>query len=96
MLRRRKTDQTTQVQQSTCEITFENNLLKVFKPGEWMLGNVCLKIHEERKVRGVYVRIWGRAYAKDDKGLISFCGREDFIDKKLYLVGGEDRMYSDN
>lgn len=94
MLRRRKNDQTTQIQ-SSCEITFENNLLKVFKPGEWMRGNVCLKLHEERKVRGVYVRIWGRAYARD-KGLISFHGQEDFIDKKIYLVGGEDRMYSNN
>lgn len=78
---------------TTCEMTFEKNALKVFTPGQWMLGNVRLIVEEEWKMHGVYVQIWGRAYAKKKKANFLFNACEDYINKKVYLVGGEGRTY---
>lgn len=47
---------------TTCEIDFENPE-KVFYAGQLLRGTVRLTLTKEKKVRGVYVKIFGRAYA---------------------------------
>lgn len=74
----------------TCHISFENNPLKVCSPDQWILGNVRLTLQEEKKVRGVYVRILGRAYAKKKIATIEFEGEERLLSKQTYLIGSEN------
>lgn len=47
---------------TTCDIIFENPE-RVFYAGQLLRGNVRLKLTKEHKVRGVYIQIFGRAYA---------------------------------
>ena len=47
---------------TTCEIIFENSQ-QVFYAGQLLRGTVNLTLTKEKKVRGVYVQIFGRAYA---------------------------------
>lgn len=47
---------------TTCEIAFENPE-KVFYAGQLLRGTVRLTLTKQKKVRGVYVKIFGRAYA---------------------------------
>lgn len=75
---------------TTCDITFENNRLKVFSTGKLLRGSVHLTLQEEKKVRGVYVRIWGRAYARVRSGKSTYKGKEDYLNEKIYLVGGRN------
>lgn len=73
---------------TTCDITFENNHLKVFSAGQMMRGSVRLRLHEEKKVYGVYVRIWGRAYARKEYSKTTYKGKEDYLNEKIYILGG--------
>lgn len=47
---------------TTCDISFDNPE-KVYYAGQMLRGTVRLTLTKEHKVRGVYVRIFGRAYA---------------------------------
>lgn len=47
---------------TTCVIAFENPS-RVYYAGQLLRGTVNLTLTKEKKVRGVYVRIHGRAYA---------------------------------
>lgn len=47
---------------TTCEISFEKPE-RVFYAGQLLSGTVRLTLTKEKKVRGVYVHIFGRAYA---------------------------------
>lgn len=47
---------------TTCVIAFENPD-RVYYAGQLLRGTVNLTLTNERKVRCVYVRIYGRAYA---------------------------------
>lgn len=47
---------------TTCVIAFENPS-RVYFAGQLLRGTVNLTLTKEKKVRGVYVRIHGRAYA---------------------------------
>lgn len=47
---------------TTCVISFENPN-RVYYAGQMVRGTVALTLTKEKKVRGVYVRIYGRAYA---------------------------------
>lgn len=47
---------------TTCVIAFENPS-RVYYAGQLLRGTVNLTLTKEKKVRGVYVRIYGRAYA---------------------------------
>lgn len=47
---------------TTCDITFSNPN-RVYNAGELLSGNVRLTLTKEKKVRGVYIKIFGRAYA---------------------------------
>lgn len=50
---------------TTCEITFENTR-RVFFAGQLVRGSVRLTLTSEEKVRGVYIHIFGKAYARWD------------------------------
>lgn len=47
---------------TTCDISFDNPE-RVYYAGQMLRGTVRLTLTKEQKVRGVYVRIFGRAYA---------------------------------
>lgn len=47
---------------TTCSITFDNPE-GVFYAGQMLNGTVALTLTKEKKVRGVFVKIFGRAYA---------------------------------
>lgn len=83
-----------------CEIEFENPE-KVFYAGELLRGSVRLTLTEQQTVRGVYVEIFGRAYAywteycsedhahdRNRSGHhVSYSGAENYLDEKIYFVG---------
>lgn len=48
---------------TTCVIAFDNPS-RVYYAGQMVCGTVNLTLTEEEKVRSVYVRIFGRAYAR--------------------------------
>lgn len=73
---------------TTCDITFDNNQLKVYSTGKLVRGNIRLTLQEEKKVRGAYVRIYGRAYAEVRNGKSYYKGKENYLDQKTYFVGG--------
>lgn len=80
---------------TTCEINFETSrLLKVYSAGQLLRGNVRLVLEEEIKIRGVYVRIWGRAYAKVRSGKHTYTDKEDYLNEKTYFVGGEHGIFA--
>lgn len=72
-----------------CYITFVDNRLKVYSAGQMLNGNVRLVLEEEKKVRGVYVRIFGEAYASIRNGKSTYTGKETYLNDKTYLVGSE-------
>lgn len=47
----------------SCEIDFERNPLKVIHSGQQLNGIVRLKFRKKKKVRGIYIRLYGGAYA---------------------------------
>lgn len=72
---------------TTCDITFDNRL-KVYSAGKMLRGSVRLTLEEEKKVRGVYARIWGRAHAEVRSGKSNYKGKEDYLNERIYLIGG--------
>lgn len=77
---------------TSCEIEFENNPMKVIYAGQLLRGTVQLSLTEEKTVRGVYIRIHGKAYTHWTTGSgdnrKTFTGSEDYLDERTYFVGG--------
>lgn len=75
-----------------CVIDFENNPHKVVYAGEALCGTIKLALTEEKRVRGIYIRILGRAYCRWTNGTgkhrRSYTGREIYLNEKVYLLGG--------
>lgn len=78
----------------TCEIDFENNPNKIFYAGQLLRGTVRLTLREEEKVRGVFIRIYGKAYCRwtrrRGKSTVTYVGREDYLNQTTYLIGAEE------
>ncbi|KAG4069557.1 hypothetical protein HA402_006923 [Bradysia odoriphaga] len=78
---------------TTCDISFDNNPSRVFYGGQLLSGRVVLKLFKEKTVRGIYVKIIGRAYckwttgSKDNKK--THIGEEYYLNNKTFFVGGE-------
>lgn len=82
---------------TTCVIGFENPA-KVFYAGQLLRGTVCLTLTNEKKIRGIYVQIFGRAYAywkkyhsndyNQNGHHVSYTGNEEYLNEKIYFVGG--------
>lgn len=77
-----------------CAIEFENNPDKVYYSGQLICGNVQLSLNEKKDVRGVFLKIVGRAYVRWTEGYgqhrTTYKGKEPFLDKQIYLIGGSD------
>lgn len=77
---------------TSCEIEFENNPMKVIYAGQLLRGTVQLSLTEEKTVRGVYIRIHGKAYTHWTTGSgdnrKTYTGSEDYLDERTYFVGG--------
>lgn len=61
---------------TTCVISFENPN-RVYYAGQLLSGTVNLTVIDEEKLRGVYVRIYGRAYAQWKQ----YCGTDHNRDR---------------
>lgn len=82
---------------TTCEIEFENNPMKVVYGGQLLRATVRLNLTKEKKVRGVYFQLYGRAYASWTEyewfgGLNSnrwkvYTGNEEYLNEVSYFVG---------
>lgn len=75
---------------TTCYIEFENSELNAFYAGQMLCGTVRLNLLERKTFRGVYIHIKGNAFAKcrvAGEKYFTF-GTENYLDEKLYLIGG--------
>lgn len=76
---------------TTCDIDFENSPQKVLFAGQLLRGTVRLNLTGEKIVRGVYIRIHGKAYADWSEGSgkhrRTYTGNETFLDERTYFVG---------
>lgn len=76
------------------DIDFENNPNGVFYAGQSMRGTVRLSVSEEKNVRGVYIRIYGKAYCKwstgSGKNRRTYVGEEIYLNETTYLIGHRD------
>lgn len=79
---------------TSIEIEFENNPQKVVYAGQLLRGTVRLTLTEEKNVRGIYIRIYGKAYAHWTKGggksRRSYTGEEHYLNETTYFLGGRD------
>lgn len=77
---------------TTCEIQFDNNPMKVVYAGQLLRGTVRLTITGQKDVRGVYIEIRGKAYARWTEGTgdnrKTYTGSEDYLNERTYFVGG--------
>lgn len=72
---------------NACEIEFENSPRKIVYAGQLLRGTVRLNLKEKTNVRGVYIRINGKAYARWQVGNTQVVAREKYLDEKLFLLG---------
>lgn len=76
------------------DIDFENNPNHIFYAGQLLRGTVRLTLGEEKKVRGVYIRIYGKAYCRwtsgSGKHRVTFVGQENYLNETTYFVGGSE------
>lgn len=78
---------------ATCKIEFRNNPMKVFYAGQMLRGTVRLYLTKTRKVRGLYIRIHGRAYVhwvdstSDSRKVRVFSGNEDYFSERTNFIG---------
>ncbi|KAJ6650030.1 hypothetical protein Bhyg_05273, partial [Pseudolycoriella hygida] len=74
-------------------IYFDNNPTRVFYGGQLLSGRVVLKLFKEKTVRGIYVKIIGRAYCRWTTGTKNskktHIGEEYYLNNKTFFVGGE-------
>lgn len=66
----------------------------IFTSGETVRGTVRLTLGEEKKVRGVYIRIDGKAYCKWSEGSGKhkeyYIGEELYLKETTYLIGSKE------
>lgn len=70
----------------SCEIKFEDSPRKIVYAGQLLRGTVQLNLAERITVRGVYIRIKGKARAKWGQGRSSVDYKEKYLDKEVYLL----------
>lgn len=79
-------------------IDFENNPNGIFYTGQLLSGTVRLTLKEEKKVRGVYIRIKGKAYCRwstgSGKNRHTYIGEELYLNETTYLVGATQGIIS--
>lgn len=75
-----------------CEIDFENNPNKIIYTGQVVRGTVRLTLNEEKNVRGVYIRIYGKAYCRwtRRRGRVTYVGKQNYLNETTYLIGAEE------
>lgn len=85
---------------STCEIEFDNPM-KVFYSGQLMRGTVQLNLTKQKKVRRIYMHLYGGAYASWTEYFCldfgfhnwysdhrkTFSGKEVYLNDGTYFVG---------
>lgn len=75
-------------------VEFENNPAGIYYAGQLVRGKVYLTVRKQKKVRGVHVRIRGKAHCywthqdTPKSGTSFYNGNERFLDEKIYLIGG--------
>lgn len=75
-------------------IEFENNPNGIFYAGQLLRGTIRLTLNGEKKARGVYIRIYGKAYCKWTNGSgensVTYVGEEHYLNETTYLVGAPE------
>lgn len=75
-------------------VDFENNPGGIFYAGQLLSGIVRLTLSEEKTVRGVYIRIYGKAYCRwtsgSGKNRVTYVGQENYLNQTTYLVGSSE------
>lgn len=75
-------------------IDFENNPNGVFYSGQQLRGKVRLTLAEEKRVRGAYIRIYGKGHCKWSEGSgkhrTTYFDNELYLEETTYLVGSKD------
>lgn len=78
---------------TSCEIDFENNPMKIVFAGELLCGSVRLTLTKEKHLRALYIRINGHASVRMDDPTRGYnSGRQNYLNKAIYLVRGNDGM----
>lgn len=85
---------------TSCQISFDKPE-NVYNAGEMLRGTVNLALSREHNVRGIYIRIYGKAKTyfsrycnekhsnKSSSGhSVTYTGKEYYLDSKIYFVGG--------
>lgn len=86
---------------TSCEFNFINNPERVYYAGELLKGTVHLSLKSKTTVRGVYVEIYGKAYAhwtkthyerdydgEEHRYTRYYYGEESYLGLKEYFIGG--------
>lgn len=72
-------------------IDYENNPSGIFYAGTMLRGTVRMTLTDEKTVRGVYIRIYGKGYCKWSRGSgksrVTYVGEEIYLDETTYLAG---------
>lgn len=71
----------------TCTLEFEDNPSKTLYSGKLLQGTVHLVIKNEKKIRGVYIKFTGEAFAAWTEERSCIKGDEFLLDKRVYLIG---------
>lgn len=73
-----------------CAIEFENNSAGVFYSGQSICGIVHLRIDERKKVRSVFVKIFGKSYVRwtesNNRNDKPYFGNENIFDERINLI----------
>lgn len=86
---------------TTCVIDFENNPDKVVGSGQLLRGTVTLTLTENRSVRGIFIKLIGKACVNwsallSDEYASTKRKNEYYLNEKAYLVGSEEGKYGIN
>lgn len=94
---------------TTCQITFENSD-GVYYAGKLLRGAAHVTLTKEKTIRGIFVRIYGRAlthwsewctikHNPNDKSSgghrVNYSGEEIYLNEKSYCIGGENAGKTD-
>lgn len=87
---------------TTCDFYFEDNPEKVFAAGELLRCIVSVSLTSPKNIRGVYLKVDGRAATNWTKSRTvrrnrksrtvhdSYSASQLYIEEKVYFVGGEN------